>query len=1126
MDGIISANGGNGLGTGGGGSGGSIWVSAGTLSGAGTISANGGGGGGGASGGGGGSGGMIFISGANNSFVGTITAFGGTGSNAGGAGTETLQFGTPTQLILDNGGKSGAGTPVPSFAGTALTLRNGAFGVLLNGGSLNLGSVLIGSNAWLAVTNSSFLSLSCSTLTIQPGGGITADSGGAAANSGSGAGHASGTSPNYPCSGAGHGGLGGASSGNLVLGGAAYDNPSAPASVGSGGGGYVSYSIGGPGGGVVTLTVNGLLQVDGLISANGGNGAGLGGGGGSGGSLRITAGTVAGAGTIRANGGAGANGYGGGGGGGSIAVSPTSYLFTGTMTAYGGGGANWGGAGTIYIAISGQTPQLIMDNGGQAGAATPVASVSSSTALTLRNGARAYSQNTLQTLSSLLIASNAWLAATNIGGLNLTVTGNAILEPGGVIVADATSSGGIGVGHYGYSGSYPCSGGGYGGVGASIPLAAGGIAYGSLTSPFGNGSSGGGFSTYSIGGLGGGNIHLTVSGTLDVSGRISANGGNGSGTGGGGGSGGSINLSAGTLIGAGAIAANGGNGVDSVGGGGGGGRIAVSYTSSSFVGSISAYGGGGAFAGGAGTIYTRANSQVGQVLVDNGGLAGTNTPLSSGLGAPSQPFNLTIQRGGMASPQNSLTLFPQLANLTIVSNGFLVGASGPATLDVLVWSNANIASGGVMNVDGLGYGQQSGPGAGFSFGGYGSGAGYGGVGGASALTNGGPTYGSSVLPTDFGSGGGFGEGPTAGGSSGGGAIRLSVAGLLTVDGLLSAEGQPGVQDESGGGSGGSVLVEAGVLAGAGLFSADGGPGELYFGGGGAGGRLAVYSRTNAFFGQASAYGGAGDFAGGNGTIFISNGVPTLQLISSAPTGVVTNQVSQVDLYFNVPPNPGSVTSSAFSLTTPNGPLPAGSVSIAIAGYEHYQASFPAQTAVGNYVVTVSTNVTDIFGRSMAAYASGFVINLPVVQGTITDTNGHPVAGVLLQATGPSSTSTDTNGNYALGFVPGSTFTVTPSLGSLVFVPSSMSYNNATLSVSNQNYLAVNTIASVLSASASGTNMTVSWQAIPGVSYQLLSSSNFVNWVPYGPVLMGTNTLQTVIPTSLAPALFFRVSASD
>ena len=1074
-----------------------------------------------------------------NQFAGTISAYGGGGANWGGAGTVYTQTnGQSGQIIVDNDGQSGATTPIQSgSSSTGLILRNGAVGSANT--YTTLGNVLVSSNAWLLVTN--IPTLTMSSATIEAGGGIIADSAGYAAGQGNGAGHYYGNSPTYPCSGAGHGGNGGFSLGYFAVGGVAYDSQMSPSLLGSGGGTYSTYSVGGAGGGAFHLTVTGLLQVDGAISANGGNGSGSGGGGGSGGSIWLTAGTLSGGGSITANGGGGADSVGGGGAGGCIAIYPTVNQFAGAISAYGGGGANWGGAGTLYIQTTGQTIQLILDNGRQSGAGTPIQSLSSSIALILRNGAAGYQQYSPETFASLLVSSNAWLMANSTsqnnypGIVNLTVTGNATVEAGGGIVTDnfgSAAGSGSGAGHsYGQSPYFPCSGAGYGGYGAvsSGNLATGGSAYGSTISPTSNGSGGGNYSPYSFGGAGGGSVRLTVNGTLDAAGRISANGGNGWGLGGGGGSGGSIWLTVGTLAGVGSITANGGNGTDAVGGGGGGGRISIGYTANDFAGLMTAYGGGGYAHGGAGTIYTKANTQsAGQLLLDNGGAAGTDTPLSSIFGTPSQPFNLTIGSGAIVCPSPQANL-PLLNNLTVASGGLLTVSSGQSTLDLLVFNNVDVESGGVIAVDGEGYSQAGGPGAGQSIGGDGSGAGYGGAGGASATAPGGASYGSASQPVDFGSGGGFGFGAPVGGSEGGGAIRLSVGGILTVDGQLGANGELGLQDNSGGGSGGSIWVTAGALAGSGSFAADGGAGELYGGGGGAGGRIALYSLANIFFGLASVSGAGGDSPGADGTIY-SNNVPPLQVLSNSPIGIVSNGVSSVVLYFNDAPNPNSFAATAVSLTTPNGPLPSSSFSISMLSSASYLVSFPLQTAVGNYVLTVGTNINDLYGQPMSqVYTGAFTISLPVIQGAITDTNGQPVAGVLLQpSAGLSSTTTDTNGNYALGFVPGSSFTVTPSQGTLMFVPGSMSYASVSTSISNQNYIAYSTIAPVLTAGGNATNFVLSWQAIPGVNYQVYSSTDLINWVPYGGAVTGSNGLVQIIivPTDGGPVQFFSVQSGN
>src|SRR5204863_7160226 len=100
-------------------------------------------------------------------------------------------------------------------------------------------------------------------------------------------------------------------------------------------------------------------------------------------------------------------------------------------------------------------------------------------------------------------------------------------------------------------------------------------------------------------------------------------------------------------------------------------------------------------------------------------------------------------------------------------------------------------------------------------------------------------------------------------------IRLSVGGTLDIEGRLTANGNAGIQDDSGGGSGGSIWVSAGKLTGTGSIRADGGDGDLYAGGGGGGGRLAIYSPANTFTGLVSVAAGDGAFTGQMGTVFSS-----------------------------------------------------------------------------------------------------------------------------------------------------------------------------------------------------------------------------------------------------------------
>lgn len=135
LDGSILANGGDGAassqGGGGGGSGGSIWIAAATLSGSGTITANGGNGLGWDRRTGGGGGGRIAVETTVLSHTGTIQAIGGTGYVAGGAGTVFFKDRAKTlgDLVVANGGRNGNTTPF-EFVADIGALRVDAGGLL------------------------------------------------------------------------------------------------------------------------------------------------------------------------------------------------------------------------------------------------------------------------------------------------------------------------------------------------------------------------------------------------------------------------------------------------------------------------------------------------------------------------------------------------------------------------------------------------------------------------------------------------------------------------------------------------------------------------------------------------------------------------------------------------------------------------------------------------------------------------------------------------------------------------------------------------------------------------------------------------------------------------------------
>jgi hypothetical protein len=391
VDGTISANGGRGNQYQGGGSGGSIWIEAAAVSGAGLIQANGGQGGSGSigqAGGYSGSGGRIAIYGPLDNFGGQLQAFdGGSGGPIGGPGTIYLDDGSGIGLLLvDNNNRNGSAAFLPAgdhllaeiqlsryghleVAGdlvtslitgdqtavlTALTgiqpdnqtlLLNGVT-LLLHGplGPVDLLTIEGGGRLHLAAQDYSLGQLTLTTLHVNEGT-LTL------------AGHDEGDNEGYgfilyaqdvvvgangrieanglgydlnsgPGSHADGASHGGVGGGNQPT----YGSPYTPVTLGSGG-------SAGRGGGAVRLLVDDTLRLDGQLQVNGLAG-------GSGGSLWIETTTITGTtGLIQANGGSQA------GGGGRIALYAQANHYQGAYEAGFGGGtcpaANCDG--TIYL---------------------------------------------------------------------------------------------------------------------------------------------------------------------------------------------------------------------------------------------------------------------------------------------------------------------------------------------------------------------------------------------------------------------------------------------------------------------------------------------------------------------------------------------------------------------------------------------------------------------------------------------------------------------------------------------------------------------------------------------------------------------------------------------------------
>ncbi|MDP3997298.1 MAG: hypothetical protein Q8P73_02240, partial [bacterium] len=201
--------------------------------------------------------------------------------------------------------------------------------------------------------------------------------------------------------------------------------------------------------------------------------------------------------------------------------------------------------------------------------------------------------------------------------------------------------------------------------------------------------------------------------------------------------------------------------------------------------------------------------------------------------------------------ESGFTVFTTMDDLTINAGTMAHGDNSTAetyNLDISVGGDLTVASGGTINVDGLGYNAGYGPGIGSSTQAGGS---YGGLGGVYTGVAG-STYGSVTAPVNLGSG-------SSVANAGGGAILLTVTGSSTISGTISANGNGGTQYYSG--AGGSVYLTTGTITGAGTVIANGGSVTDALTGGG--GRVAIVltgsSADFSSFGSATvtAYGGSG-----------------------------------------------------------------------------------------------------------------------------------------------------------------------------------------------------------------------------------------------------------------------------
>ncbi len=715
--------------SGGGGAGGSIYVETAALKGNGRFSADGGKG----AGGGGGGGGRVAIyynqASEFNSFA-ASTASGGATDQPGAPGTiaffdrsvPNLHARLWRNFALGNGVALRLGQI--SVIGGALTFGANANLIVMGrcdlvGGSLSFGndsSVSIrgdlaadGTNIWLgggsllAVHQSLELAggavltlggkdvsgmvdgrwagtgavVTAGNLTVQAGSRISADEQGYVGTI-----DAPAVGPGAPNGGGGAGhGNSGQTLNASTLGGAAYDSLAEPVCPGSGGsaaqGGHPhSWNRGGNGGGVIRLNVSGRLQLDGEITANGGDGVYNTSWfhlvGGSGGAIYVETHELAGTGRFAANAGASQNG-GGASAGGRVAVYYNQAdSFTGFASSSANGGIEsvngtviffdrsvpglharafggfWLGpqeeAGALrYGRLSVDGGNFVLPNDSR---------LTIDEDFALDHGAQVFVGGgsyvrvggvlRLAGQSELVCGSknNGAMVEGKWAGQGVTLrAGNLVVESGSRIHADAQGYrggwGGLGAGPGTPGGD--TVGAGYGGRGGSWNgNAYGGPAYGFDRVPLDLGSGAGGSAggqpyLVTAGGHGGGALRVIVSGRLTLDGEISARGGNGQQAGwnsAGGGSGGSVLVETADLDGAGVFGAAGGDaarGGWSAPCGGGGGRVAIYALNGipSQPPNVAVQGGWGDYVGEAGSVVWSAQPYLAWVLPTRTLLHGT-----------------------------------------------------------------------------------------------------------------------------------------------------------------------------------------------------------------------------------------------------------------------------------------------------------------------------------------------------------------------------------------------------------------------------------------------------------------------------------------------------------------------
>jgi len=88
------------------------------------------------------------------------------------------------------------------------------------------------------------------------------------------------------------------------------------------------------------------------------------------------------------------------------------------------------------------------------------------------------------------------------------------------------------------------------------------------------------------------------------------------------------------------------------------------------------------------------------------------------------------------------------------------------------------------------------------------------------------------------------------------------------------------------------------------------------------------------------------------------------------------------------------------------------------------------------------------------------------------------------------------------------------------------YANVGADLTNQNFVMVSPVSLMLTSQPQGSTLKLGCYGINGVTYQMQYSTNLVDWLPYGPPLIGSNCQMIVsAPIGAPPQQFFRFVTS-